>query len=121
MHDMDINNRDNYDNRDYRDNYRNYRDDYRDDYREYDRRGGRTNNRNYRVYGPYGPYGVYGNYREEDFHEEIENAMYDAKECQRKMEDLADMAKNSQDKNTLMKISQREKDHYTTLKETLEK
>ena len=33
---------------------------------------------------------------------------------------LADMAKNSQDKSTLMKISQREKEHYTTLKEMLE-
>lgn len=99
--------------RDYRGNYRggNYRDeDYRENYREYDMRGGRRNNRrNYR------------NYREDDIYEELENAMYEAKECHRKMEDLAEMTEDPQIKNTLNKIAMREKEHYSSLKELVEK
>lgn len=103
--------------KDYRGNYRggSYREDYRDDYRDenyrrnYDMRGGRRNYRNYR------------NYREEDIYEEIENAMFDAKECHRKFEDLSEMTDDPKIKNTLMKIAMREKEHYDSLKELLEK
>lgn len=121
--DKKMNNMRNYDDSEYhggeyRENYRNdrdYREDYREDYRndyrtrDYDRRGGKINRRNYR------------NYREEEIYDELENAMYEAKECHRKMEDLAEMTNNTQMKNTLMKIALREKEHYTSLKELLEK
>lgn len=130
MNEMDTNNRD-YSNRGYdRDydnrNYRNYRDDmdyrdydyryhddrnYRDyDYRrDYDRRGGRINNRNYR------------NYREDEYHRELEIVMEDMREQYRKIEDVADMAENQQDKNMLMKISQKEKENYNYIKQIAEK
>ncbi len=105
--------------KDYRGNYRNdYRDNYRDDYRDsyrnnyrgdYDMRGGRMNRRNNR------------NYREEEIYQEIEDAMFDAKECHRKFEDLSEMTEDPKIKNTLMKIAMREKEHYDSLKELLEK
>ncbi len=96
-----------YDNRDdYRD-YRNYREDYRT--RDYDRRGGKINRRNYR------------NYREQDYYEELEMAMHDMKEQTRKLEDVADMAENPQDKNMLMKIAQKEKENYKYIKQLVEK
>ena len=113
-----------YDNRyDYRDNYRedyrydnrgdyreNYRDDYREDYRrDYDRRGGKINNRNYR------------NYREEDYYEELEMICYDMKDMHRKIEDVAEMAENTQDKNMLMKLTQKEKENYNYIKQMMEK
>jgi rubrerythrin len=99
---------DGYRDEDYREDYRNdYRGDYRDNYRRnYDRRGGRINRRSY---------------REDDVYGEIENAMYEAKECHRKMEDLAEMIDDPKIKNTLMKIAMREKEHYSSLKELLEK
>lgn len=92
----------------YRGDYRrNYRDDYRDgSYRNYDRRGGRRN---------------YRNYREEDFYNELENCMHELKEYSRGLEDLADMAENPQDRNMLMKISQKEKEHYMNLKQMMER
>ena len=106
--------------RDYRGNYRfdnnreDYGNDYRDDYRDnYDLRGGKMNNRNYRR--------NYRNYREEDIYQEIEDAMFDAKECHRKFEDLSEMTEDPKIKNTLMKIAMREKEHYDSLKELLEK
>lgn len=113
MNEMETDYRDDYRNyRDYRDggNYRNYRN-YRDDYRtrEYDRRGGKINYRNYR------------NYRQEDYYEELENCMHELKEYSRALEDLADMAENPQDKNMIMKIAQREKEHYMNLKQMMEK
>lgn len=93
---------------DYRD-YRDYRDDYRDDYRrDYDRRGGKINYRNYR------------NYRE-NYHEELEELCYDMKEIHRKIEDVAEMTENAQDKNMLMKIAQKEKENYSYLKQLMEK
>ena len=128
MNEMDMNNRnyDNrgYDNRDYR-NYRNYRDDdmdydyigydnrsYRDNYRrDYDRRGGRINNR----------YRNYRNYREEDYYEELEMTMHEMKETSRKLEDVADMAENQQDKNMLIKIAQKEKENSQYIKQLVEK
>lgn len=96
---------------DYRGNYRNYRDDYRDDYRgnyrmSYDRRGGRRN---------------YRNYREEDFYDELENSIYELKEYSRTLEDLADMAENPQDRNMIMKIAQKEKEHCMSLKQMMER
>ena len=96
--------------RDYRGNYRyDNREDYRDDYRKnYDLRGGRMNNR-------------MRNYRSDDIYEEIGNAMFDAKTCHRKMEDLAEETDDPQIKNVLMKIAMREKEHYQSLKELMEK
>ena len=124
MNEMDMNNRDyRYDNRYYDENihgnigYReNYRDDmdYRDyDYRrDYDRRSGRINNRNYRNYR---------NYREQDYYEELEMTMHEMKETSRRIEDVADMAENQQDKNMLMKIAQKEKENYSYIKQLVEK
>lgn len=123
MNEMDMNNRDyRYDNRyydenihgnmGYRENYRNDMD-YRDyDYRrDYDRRGGRINNR----------YRNYRNYREQDYYEELEMTMHEMKETSRKLEDIADMAENQQDKNMLMKIAQKEKENYSYIKQLVEK
>lgn len=95
--------------RDYRDyDYRDY--DYRDNYRrDYDRRGGKINSRSYR------------NYRTEDYYEELENCMHELKEYSRAIEDIADMAENPQDRNMLLKIAQREKEHYNNLKQMMEK
>ena len=105
------NNRDDY--RNYRGDYRDYREDYRDDYRrDYDRRGGRMNNRNYRNYR---------NYREEDYYEELEMICYDMKDMHRKIEDVAEMAENTQDKNMLMKLAQKEKENYNYIKQMMEK
>lgn len=106
MNEMDY--RDNYRD-DYRD-YRNYRDDYRT--RDYDRRGGRINNRSYRNYR---------NYREQDYYEELEMLTDDMHECYRKIEDVAEMADNQQDKNMLMKVAQKEKENYNYLKQIMEK
>ena len=93
---------------DYRDS-RMYRDDrdYRDyrNYRDYDRRGGRRNYRSYR----------------DDYYEELEMCMDDMKEQARRIEDIADMVTNPQEKNTLIKIAEREKEHHRTIKEMLEK
>ena len=91
---------------DYRDDYRNYRDDYRT--RDYDRRGGRINNRMYR------------NYRE-DYMEELEMCMEDMREQYRKLEDVAEMAENQQDKNMLMRIAQKSKENYMSLKQIMDK
>ena len=97
--------------RNYRDNYRgNYRDDYRT--RDYDRRGGKINNRDYRNYR---------NYRGGDYYEELEMTMEDMKETSRKLEDIADMASNQQDKNMLMKIAQKEKENHSYIKQLIEK
>lgn len=105
---------DNMNYRDYRDgrSYRNYRGDgnYRDyDYREYDRRGGRRNYRNYR------------NYREEDYYEELEMCMEDMREQSRKLEDIAEMSENPQEKNNLMKIAEKQKEYYRTIKTMMDK
>lgn len=100
-----------YDDRDYR-NYRddrNYRYDYRDDrysyrnYRDYDRRGGRRN------------------YREQDYYEELEMTMEDVREQYRKLEDLSEMAHKPEDRETIMKIAEKEKEIYNYLKQMMEK
>ena len=117
-----------YDDRDYndRENYRgNYREDYRENYRydyrdyrgyddrdynyrkrDYDRRGGKIN---------------YRNYRNQDYHEELDTVVFDMKEQTRKLEDIAEMAENPQDKNMLTKIAQKEKENYMYLKQLSEK
>lgn len=93
--------RDDYDDRNYR-----YDRDYRD-YRDYDRRDNRRDYRNYR------------NYRHEDFYGELEMVMEDMREQSRKLEDIADMAENSQDKSAIMKVAQKEKEHYEYLKQMM--
>jgi len=100
--------RDNYRDYDNRGNYRdNYRYDYREDYRrDYDRRGGKINNRNY---------------REPEFYEELEMLMEDMRDGYRKLEDISEMAHNQQDKTTLMKVAQKEKENYNYIKQILEK
>lgn len=120
MNETEMNNRDyrNYDNRDYRDNYReDYRDyrNYRDDYRtrDYDRRGGKLNYRDYRDYRNY------RNYREEDYHEELEMVCEDMRETYRKLEDVAEMVTNPQEKNVIMKVAQAEKENYNYLKQIM--
>lgn len=112
MNDMDYrdyNNRDyrNYrddeDYRDYRD-YRNYRDDYRT--RDYDRRGGKIN---------------YRNYRSQDVYGELEMACEDMREQYRKLEDIAEMSTNPQEKNMITKVAQAEKENYHNLKQMMNK
>lgn len=100
---------------DYRDNYRDYRD-YRDDYRENyrdeygrnqrDRYGrNRRNNRNYR----------------EEYITMLEDVVEDGMELARAYEDVSDMASDSAEKQKLMKIAEREKEHYRIAKEILGK
>lgn len=100
---------------DYREDYRNYRDDYRNDYRDdyrtrdYDRRGGKINRRSYR------------NYRSQDYYEELEMCMEDMREGYRKLEDIAEMAENPQEKTMLMRVAQKEKESYNSLKQMMDK
>ena len=96
---------------DYRGNYRgDYRDNYRDNYRDDYRYGRTTRGRNYR------------NYREkEEYCDMLADAMEDGMELARTYEDAAEMTTNSKDKNSLMKIAEREKEHYRTVKEMLER
>lgn len=101
MYDMERDYRDDRDYRDYRDYRRNYR-----DYRDYDRRGGRRN---------------YRNYREEDYYEELEECMDDMREDYRKLEDVAEMATIPQEKNTLMKVAEKGKEHYRMIKDIIDK
>lgn len=126
----DYDNRDYRDYRDYREDYRNYRDDYREDYRDYDNRDYRDNYRDdYRDYrkrdydrrGGKINYRNYRNYRGGDYHEELEMAMEDIKEQHRKLEDIADMSENPQDRNMLMKIAQKEKENYNYIKQLMGK
>lgn len=103
---------------DYRDDYRNYRDnyreDYREDYRDYDMRGGKVNHRDYRDYRDY------RNYRSNGYHEALELVMYEIRENSRRLEDISEMAKES-DKNAIMRIAQKEKESYSQIKQLMEK
>jgi hypothetical protein len=111
----DDNYRDSY-REDYRENYRDYRN-YRDNYRdEYGRN--QRNMRNYRNYRD-----RYGrNYRsQEDYYACLEDVVEDGMELARAYEDVSEMATNSKDKQMLTKIAEREKEHYRTVKEMLEK
>jgi hypothetical protein len=105
---------------DYRDDRgRNYRDDYREDYRDY---------RDYR--DEYGRnqrdrYGrnrrTYRNYRSDEYRECLEDMMDDTRELAREFEDVSEMATNSSEKQKLMQMAQREKEHHKYLKEMIEK
>lgn len=95
----------------YYDDYYPMAHDYRS-YRDYDRRGGRINNRDNRMYR---------NYRGQDYYDEIEMTAENMRENYRAIEDMSEMAPNSQDKNMLMKIAQKEKENYNYLKQLAEK
>lgn len=99
---------------DYRENYRDYRDDYRDYRDEYGRNQrdeyGR-NRRNYRNYR---------NYRDE-YTMMLEDAINDGMELARTYEDLGEISSDGQEKQKLMKIAEREKEHYRTAKEIMQK
>ena len=98
---------------DYRDDRgRNYRYDYRDDY-GMDYRRGRRSDRMYR--DRYGR-----NYRSDEYRECLEDIMEDAMESARELEDVSEMATNSSDKQKLMKMAEREKEHHKYIKEMLE-
>ena len=109
MNEMDSNNRD-YRNSDYR-NYRDY------DNRYYDENihGNMGYRENYRDDMDY------RDYDQQDYYEELEMTMHEMKETSRKLEDVADMAENQQDKNMLMKIAQKEKENYSYIKQLVEK
>ena len=66
-------------------------------------------------------YRNYRNYREQDYYEELEMIAEDMREGHRRIEDVAEMADNQQDKATLMKIAQKEKENYTYIKQLMEK
>lgn len=95
---------------DYRDDYRDYRD-YRNGYRDYDLRGGKINRNNYRDYRDY----------RQDFYSEMEICMDEMRDHYRKLEDLAEMAEGTQEKNLLMKIAQKNKENYNMMKQMFEK
>ena len=97
-------------------NYRDYRGsdrDYRDDYNNRDRYG--RNRRSYR--DRYGR-----NYRsQEDFNMMLEDLAEDGMELARNYEDASEMASNGNEKQRLMKMAEREKEHYKTVKEMIER
>ena len=122
MHDMES--------YDYREDYRNNRGDYRDDYRmnyRDDYRGGNYRNNymgNYRNYRD--EYGrnrrnYRGNYRSEEYTMMLEDIVGDNMELARAYEDVSEMATDSNERQKLMKIAEREKEHYRYAKEMLEK
>jgi hypothetical protein len=92
-----------------------YRYDYRDDYdMDYRRGDGR---RSYRMYRD-----RYGrNYRSDEYRECLEDIMEDTMELARDYEDVSEMASNNADKQKLMKMAEREKEHHRYIKEMLEK
>ena len=97
-----MNYRDDYRDRNYRGNYRMYRDDYG------------MNRRNYR--DRYGR-----NYRSQEYTMMLEEIVDDGMELARAYEDVSEMATDSNEKQKLMKMSEREKEHYRTVKEMLQK
>ena len=127
MHDME--------NYDYREDYRNNRGDYREDYRmnyrddyKEDYRGGNYRNnymgnyRNYRdEYGRNRRNYRGGNYRSQEYTMMLEDIVDDAMELARAYEDVGEMAAENSEKQKLMKMAEREKEHYRTAKEMLEK
>ena len=93
------------DRRDYNYDDRDYRYDYRTDYRNGGRRGGR---RMYRT-------------EEDDYMEELSECMKNGVCSAKDYEKVAEMTDNREEKNKLMKMAQREKEHYEAMKEILEK
>ena len=128
MRTMDYDNRSNRDG-DYRDSdYRDYRD-YRDDYnnRDYDFNTGRNNrdqygrNRRDREYRTSYRDRYGRNYRsQEEYYNLMEDIVDDGMELARAYEDASEMTNNTAHKNKLMKIAEREKEHYKMAKEMLE-
>lgn len=103
---------------DYRNNrdYRDYRDDYRENYRdEYGRNQRDEYGRNRRSYRTYNNY---RNYRD-DYKMMLEEIAEDGMDLARAYEDVSGMATNQSDKQKLMKMAEREKEHYKTVKEML--
>ena len=101
---------------DYRyDRGRNYRYDYRDDYMTDYRRGdGRRNNRMYRT-------GYGRNYRSNDeYTMMLEEIVDDGMELSRSYEDASEMAMNNSEKQKLMKMAEREKEHTKYVKEMIQ-
>lgn len=99
----------------YRDD-RSYRDDYRMNYRdEYDRYPrDRRYGRSYR--DRYGR-----NYRtQEEYYDCLEDIVEDGMDLARSYEEVSDMAANNAEKTKLMKMAEREKEHYRTVKEMLQ-
>lgn len=97
---------------DYRGDYRgDYRNDYRDDYRNY--RDDYRYRRNYRD--------RYGRNYREDYHSMLEEIVDDGMELARAYEEVAEMVSNAKDKQTLMKIGEKEKEHYRMVKEMMER
>ena len=98
------------------DTMRDYRDDryYRD---EYDKM---PHDRNYRYGKSYRD--RYGrNYRtQNEYYDCLEDIIEDGMELARAYEDVSEMASNSAEKNKLMKIAEREKEHYRTVKEMMQ-
>lgn len=110
---------------DYRDNrdYRDYRDDYHENYRdEYGRNQRDEYGRNQR--DRYGrnrrSYRNYRNYRE-DYVTMLEDVAEDGMELARAYEDVSEMASDNGEKQKLMKMAEREKEHYRMTKEMLQK
>lgn len=121
MYEMNANMRD-----DNREDYRDYRD-YRDDYnnRDYDFNTGRNNRdeygRNQRDRYGRNRRTSYRNYRsQEDYYNLMEDIVDDGMELARAYEDASEMTNNQMHKNKLMKIAEREKEHYKMAKEMLE-
>ena len=102
---------------DYRDSYRDYRDNYRDEYGRNQRDRYGRNRRSYR-----GDYRNMRNYRsQEDYYTCLEDIVEDGMELAKAYEEVVDMATNSKEKQMITKIAEREKEHYRTVKEMLEK
>jgi hypothetical protein len=94
-----------------------YRDDYREDYRMYRDEYGRNqrDRRNYRGYRDR------RSYRSEEYAMMLEDAVDDTMELARCYEDMSEMASDNADKQKLMKMAEREKEHHRYIKEMLEK
>lgn len=102
-----MNYRDDYRDRNYRGNYRDYMN-YRDEYGRNQRDSYGRNRRNYRSY-------------REDYVTMLEDVAEDGMELARAYEDVSEMATDMNEKQKLMKIAEREKEHYRTTKQMLEK
>lgn len=104
----------------YRDDYRrDYRYDYRDEYGRNQR--DRRNYRDYRDYRDYRGYRDRRNYRsQEDYTMMLEDTIDDSMELSRTYEDLSEMTNNNAEKQKLMKMAEREKEHYRTVKEIMQ-
>lgn len=115
MHDMES--YDYRDDRSYRDDYgynnrMNYRNNYMGSYRDYRDDYGRNRRTSYR--------GNYRNYRDE-YSMMLEDIADDGMELARAYEDVSEMATENSEKQKLMKMAEREKEHYRTVKEMLQK